>query len=222
MNTTQTTSQTASTTVSDARVGLIVRLQARPEQAQEVAAVLGRGRAMVEDEHGTPVWFAFQISEHCFGIYDAFADDAARTAHLEGELAAVIVGRADELLSEAPRIETVDLLGAKVVAGTVPSAIAKGLSARLVAKAGSEEVVESLLRAGQEMVEREAATPVWYAFRIDAQTFGIFDAFADDAGRKAHLDGALAAALVGRADELLAQPPTIEAVDIVEGKLVHG
>ena len=72
------------------------------------------------------------------------------------------------------------------------------------------------------MVGRELGPRVWLAFRIDARTFGIFDALADEAGREAHLGGALAAALVGRAEELLAEPPMIEAVDVLEGKIVHG
>ena len=48
--------------------------------------------------------------------------------------------------------------------------------------------------------------------------FGIFDAFPDEDGRQAHLAGRLAAALIGRAAELLAQPPSIERVDVLAAK----
>lgn len=49
--------------------------------------------------------------------------------------------------------------------------------------------------------------------------YGIFDAFADDSGRQAHLSGQIAAALTKRAPELLAQPPVIERVDVIAAKL---
>jgi hypothetical protein len=50
-------------------------------------------------------------------------------------------------------------------------------------------------------------------------TFGIFDAFPDDSGRDAHLNGRVAEALMGRADELFSQPPSIERVDVIAEKL---
>jgi len=65
---------------------------------------------------------------------------------------------------------------------------------------------------------QEPQTVVWYAFQSGPQSFGIFDAFADDAGRTAHLQGRIAAALMGRADELLASPPDIRKVDVLASK----
>ena len=50
-------------------------------------------------------------------------------------------------------------------------------------------------------------------------TFGIFDAFPDDAGRQAHLSGRVAAALMAQAPQLFAQPPAIEKVDVLAAKL---
>jgi quinol monooxygenase YgiN len=50
-------------------------------------------------------------------------------------------------------------------------------------------------------------------------TFGIFDAFPDEAGRQAHLTGRVAAALMAKASELLAKPPSIEKVDVLAAKL---
>jgi quinol monooxygenase YgiN len=52
-----------------------------------------------------------------------------------------------------------------------------------------------------------------------AGTFGIFDAFPDEAGRNAHLSGRVAAALMEKASDLLAQPPTIEKIDVLAAKL---
>jgi len=59
----------------------------------------------------------------------------------------------------------------------------------------------------------------WFAVRLGPTTFGIFDAFPDEAGRQAHLAGRLAAALLARASELLARPPTIEPVHVLASKL---
>jgi hypothetical protein len=55
--------------------------------------------------------------------------------------------------------------------------------------------------------------------RLSKSEFGIFDAFEDDAGRKAHLNGPIAAALMSKASELLAEPPKIEQVDLLAAKL---
>ena len=98
-------------------------------------------------------------------------------------------------------------------------AVNVGLLVRLEAKLGKEEEVAELLRDGLSLVLEEPATPAWFAIRIAPAIFGIFDAFPDEDGRQAHLAGRLAAALVGRASELLAQPPSIEQVDVLAAKL---
>jgi quinol monooxygenase YgiN len=94
-----------------------------------------------------------------------------------------------------------------------------GLLVRLEAKAGREAEVAQLLQEGLPLVLQEPATSAWFAIRIAPATFGIFDAFPTDDGRQAHLAGQLAAALMARAPELLAQPPSIEQVDVLAAKL---
>ncbi|HEY3580097.1 MAG TPA: antibiotic biosynthesis monooxygenase, partial [Pyrinomonadaceae bacterium] len=54
---------------------------------------------------------------------------------------------------------------------------------------------------------------------LSPSTFGIFDAFPDEEGRQAHLTGRVAAALMAKAGELLAEPPSIEKVDVLAAKL---
>jgi quinol monooxygenase YgiN len=93
------------------------------------------------------------------------------------------------------------------------------LLVRLEAKPGKEADVESFLRGGLSIVQEEPATTAWFAIRMGPSTFGIFDAFPDEAGRQAHLSGRVAEALMAKASELLAQPPVIEKVDILEAKL---
>lgn len=94
-----------------------------------------------------------------------------------------------------------------------------GLHARIVAKAGKEEQVSALLAGALELARNEPGTLVWFAVRLSKTEFGIFDAFADDAARKAHLNGPIAAALMASADELLAEPPHIAPVDVLAVKL---
>ncbi|MEP7190457.1 MAG: antibiotic biosynthesis monooxygenase [Roseiflexaceae bacterium] len=94
-----------------------------------------------------------------------------------------------------------------------------GLLVRLEAKPGKEADVESFLRSGLAIVQEEPATIAWFAIRLSPSTFGIFDAFPDEAGRQAHLSGRVAAALMANAPELLAQPPSIEPIDVLAVKL---
>ena len=97
-------------------------------------------------------------------------------------------------------------------------AVTVGLLVRLEAKLGREDEVAQLLRDGLSLVLEEPATPAWFAICIAPRTFGIFDAFPEEGGRQAHLAGRLAAALMDRA-ELLAEPPSIEKVDVLAAKL---
>ena len=79
-------------------------------------------------------------------------------------------------------------------------ALTVGVLALVEAKPGKEAEVEAFLESGRSIVEQEPGTVVWYAFRVDGSTFGIFDAFADDEGRQAHLSGLIPAAPADRSD----------------------
>lgn len=94
-----------------------------------------------------------------------------------------------------------------------------GILARLTAKPGKEAEVASFLASALPLAEKEAKTVVWFAIRLGEREFGIFDAFADESGRAAHLEGPIAAALMAKAGELLAEPPRIEKVDVMAAKL---
>ena len=93
------------------------------------------------------------------------------------------------------------------------------LFVRLEARPGKEKDVENFLKSGLPLVEEEPATTAWFGIRLGPSTFGIFDAFPDEAGRQAHLSGKVAAALMAKASELLAKPPVIEKVDVLAAKL---
>ena len=89
------------------------------------------------------------------------------------------------------------------------------LFARLEAKPGKEAEVEALLKAGLDLAREEATTPIWFALRLSPSTFGVFDAFYDEAGRQNHLSGPIAQALMARADELFTSPPSIESIEVL-------
>jgi len=92
------------------------------------------------------------------------------------------------------------------------------LFVRLEAKPGKEAEVAQFLAQGLELARQEATTPVWFALQLGPRTFAIFDAFADEAGRQAHLSGPIAQALMAKAPDLLAQPPAIEQLDVLGSK----
>jgi quinol monooxygenase YgiN len=89
------------------------------------------------------------------------------------------------------------------------------LFARLEAKPGKEDEVAAFLQAGLRMAQEETTTPIWFALRLSPSTFGVFDAFNDQQGVQNHLEGPIAKALMAKADELFAKPPSIERIDVL-------
>jgi quinol monooxygenase YgiN len=94
-----------------------------------------------------------------------------------------------------------------------------GILATLKAKPGKENDVAKFLESALPMANLEEATTVWFALKLDASTFAIFDAFADESGRQAHLSGSIAAALMANWEELLSEPPKIQMADVLAAKL---
>ncbi|MCY1515917.1 hypothetical protein D9M68_505220 [compost metagenome] len=95
------------------KLGLLVRLEAKPGKEQEVSDFIKSALALAEQENETISWYAFQIGPSTFGIFDTFTDEQGRQAHLGGQIAKTLVAKAPELLSEDPVIELVDLLAVK-------------------------------------------------------------------------------------------------------------
>jgi hypothetical protein len=90
------------------KLALFVRLEAKPGQEAALADFLA--------ESGTTAWFALKFGPSTFGVFDAFADEAGRQAHLNGQIAAALMANAATLLSSPPNIEKVELLAAKLPA----------------------------------------------------------------------------------------------------------
>ena len=96
------------------KVGLFARLEAKPGKQDDVVRFLEEGLKLANQEHATPVWFAVRFGPTTFGIFDAFAAESGRVAHLEGPIAKALMAQAAALLAASPAIERYDILGAKV------------------------------------------------------------------------------------------------------------
>ncbi|GHH86441.1 hypothetical protein GCM10018793_58340 [Streptomyces sulfonofaciens] len=94
------------------KLGLLVRLEAKPGKEEELAAFLEAGRALAVAEAGTVTWYAFRLGEREFGIFDTFTSQDGRQAHLEGPIARALAESGPALLAGAPAITPVDIVAA--------------------------------------------------------------------------------------------------------------
>ena len=94
-------------------VGILVLLEAKSGKGDELAAFLHAGRQLALAEEGTVTWYAFKISETRYAIFDTFADQDGRTAHINGEVAKALGTITDDLLAGEPSIQPVDIIAVK-------------------------------------------------------------------------------------------------------------
>ena len=94
----------------------------------------------------------------------------------------------------------------------------RGILALLEAKPGKGDELAAFLKQGRELAAVEEGTVTWYAFRVNDTTYGIFDTFADEGGRQAHLNGAIPKALAEVGADLLAGDADIRTVDVIAVK----
>ncbi|MEM8890382.1 MAG: hypothetical protein AAGD28_20570 [Bacteroidota bacterium] len=201
------------------KIGLLVILKAQPGKEQAVKDFLLGGLSLVNEEAGTKSWYAFQIDEHSFGIYDTFENEEGRQAHLSGEVAKALLANAGDLLQDfdvKTSIQTVDLRASNLKDGQEN----KGLLVIIKAKKGKAPAVEDFLKAGKQLVIDEPKTVSWYAIQLNDDTYAIFDTFADDSGRDAHLNGKVAASLMQNAPTILEdfEAQAIQKIDILASK----
>jgi len=95
------------------KLALLATVQAKPGKEEEVETFLKSALQLAEDEPGTVRWYAFKTGPDTFGIFDTFGDEAARDAHLSGQIAKALMANADRLLAVPPKIEKLDLLAVK-------------------------------------------------------------------------------------------------------------
>lgn len=91
----------------------------------------------------------------------------------------------------------------------------------LEAQPGKEDLLAEFLRSALLIVNDEAGTISWFAVQQGPSRFAIFDTFDDENGRREHLEGKVAAALMERvkAGDLFANVPEIIKFDVLAHKL---
>lgn len=199
--------------------GLLVRLEARPGKEQEVEEFLASVLPLVADEPATTAWFGVRFGRGEYGIFDVFPDEAGRQAHLSGAVAEALGQRGEELFSEPPRIEALDVLADKLPSSPPAPAVTKGVLLTFGAKSGKEADVAEFLRGSRLIVDDEPATVAWFAIHLDGGSYGIFDVFPDANGRFRHLAGRVPRELVKHGLELLGSFPDLDLLNVVAHKL---
>jgi len=99
------------------KLGLFVRLEAKPGKEEDVASFLTSALDLVNDEAETPIWFAVRFGPSSFAIFDAFEDSGGREDHMGGKVAAALMARASELFSNKIDLELFDVLAVKLPEG---------------------------------------------------------------------------------------------------------
>lgn len=200
------------------QLGILARMEAKPTKKTDVQGFVQSALPLAQAEPATRQWFGLKFSDNTYGIFDSFTDDAGREAHLNGKIAAALMAKSGELLANPPQLEKADILASDIKAAAAKTLPKVGIVALMEAKPGKEKDVEKFLVGAVHLVKKESKTLHWYAVRLSPTKYGIFDSFADDTGREAHLHGKVAGALLANAAELFAKAPTIEKVELLAAK----
>lgn len=203
----------------DVTRGLLVRLDAKDGKDAEVEQFLLSALPLVRAETATVAWFAIRFGRGEYGIFDVFPDDAGRDAHLNGAVAKALMERAGELLSQPPQIQKIDVLASKLRGTPAGEHDTKAILLTFRAKSEHATDVEQFLRDAVPLVHDEPRTTNWFAIRLDADHYGIFDTFPDNAGRFAHLTGHVPRELAKHALSLLGSVPDMDLINVLAEKL---
>jgi len=192
--------------------GLLARFDATHGKQDNIAALMKSAVTMLPDEPATLAWYGLKFGRHEFRIFDAFADEPGREAHLNGGVAKALLG-ARAMLDAAPAIEKVRVLAHKKPMTSTTAH--KGLLLSFPARAGHEAEVEQFLRDALPMVEDEPGTLAWFAIQRDNGDYGIFDVFPDNAARFAHLTGHVPRGLARHLNRLIGGMPDLHLLEVV-------
>ena len=98
-------------------IGLLVTLEARAGKEADAEAFLKSAQPLALDEQGTLKWYAIKLGQGRFGIFDTFANEAERDAHLSGDIAKALGARASELFAVPPQVQKVEVLATTPLKG---------------------------------------------------------------------------------------------------------
>ena len=199
--------------------GLLARLEIKPGKDAEAKEFLESALPLVRQEAGTTAWYAIRFGRSEFGIFDVFPDDAARDAHLNGAVAAALKEKTNELFTEAPNIQKIDVLAHKLPATAPAQPDTKAILLTFKAKKEHETEVAEFLKNAQPLAQAEPDTTSWFAIRLENGEYGIFDTFPDNGGRFKHLIGQIPREMAVHAFSLLGGVPDLTLLDVVAEKL---
>ncbi|KAF7365855.1 Antibiotic biosynthesis monooxygenase [Mycena venus] len=211
--------------LGDVSFALLVPAIAKPDQIDATQDFLEGAIPLVQDEPGTIQWFGVKFTDVApptFAIFDTFNSEAARTAHLNGKVAAALFANAPTLFVADPVINKANVLASKVQDGdgSLTEGLAVGLRVNFTAKADKVQDVRDFLTGAVPLVAAEPDTLFWYAVEFPGtRVFSIVDFFAGEAGREEHLSGKVAAALFASADELLTGQPDVVKFDVISADI---
>jgi quinol monooxygenase YgiN len=171
--------------------------------------------AEISWEKTTQAWFGIRYMRGEFGVFVCFHDEAGREAHLAAASATKFFAAEHRLMTAPPRTAKLDVLACKMP--PVLENVTKGLVLRFKAKAGKEAEVAQFLRDAKAYADKETGTLAWFAIQYDESHFGIFDVFADNGARFAHLTGHIPRELAKNAFTLLGGMPEMHLVDVMAG-----
>jgi quinol monooxygenase YgiN len=198
--------------------GLLARMKAQSSQISETEEFLKSALPQVQAEPATAVWFALRFGRGEYGIFDAFANEEGRQAHLQGQVASALMAQTPQLLEKTPEIATVDILASKMPPDPPEQAatpVTCGLLLSFRAKEGNELKVEQFLRDAEPWVQQERGTVAWFALRWPQRRYGIFDVFPDHGARFAHITGHVPRELTKHALTLLGGMPSMDMLDVL-------
>ncbi len=198
---------------------LLVRLEIKPGKDEEAEQFLQSALPLVRQESATTAWFGIRFGRSEYGIFDAFPDEAGREAHLSGAVAKALMEKSDELFTEPPRIQKIDVLANKLPPAAPAEPTTKALLLTFKAKEGNEPEVEQFLRDAQALVMEEPDTTAWFAIHLENGDYGIFDVFPDNNGRFKHLIGHVPREIVKHSLTILGSVPEMEFPGVLAEKL---
>lgn len=196
---------------------LFVGIEAQRGHEEEIAEFLRGALGPVQEEPETRNWYAVRFSPSDFGIFDTFPGSAGQIKHLMGKVGRGLIMKSFTMLESVPDIESAELIAAKpFIKGPAPKV---ALYVPMQARAGKEKDVAALLSGAAARVADEPGTAAWYAMDMGRGQFAIFEVFADEQARDAHLTGSVAGALIGRAGELFERTPELKGAEVMAAKL---
>ncbi|MCL9685490.1 hypothetical protein [Legionella maioricensis] len=196
---------------NDLRQASYIQFKGNAGQEIKLADFLKNGAALVrETEPQTLFWFALQGENELVAIFDVFHDDAGRTAHFAGKVAAALHDNAATLINGGwdkgvlANVQNSEIIATNNYQSDVVLKAAKASYIVLKAQPGKEKELETLLRDAANIISKtEPGTSFWLALKLDSTTYAIFDTFGDEGARTAHFKGAVAESLKNNANHLI-------------------